>query len=287
MFTLFKEYILWGLTYEIISSTSGYSTRILEYYFHKYLELDPPYTPKLNQSEFETFLLIDGLWFKKWYVMMVYRQSKNLSILHISFAGREWGDKIAKDLILLKRKRYIFTGIISDGGTGVISAVNQIFPHIPHQVCMAHMHRRIVAPIGRRPKDGKIKKLKRLADHIWYIESKEALSWWKDKLDKWVNINWEFLLERRYDTEGRWWYIHKGVRKAVRILKSLPKISFAFLDHPTMPRTTNELEAQFGHLGKRWLAHRGLKTERWQNFMRWFVYFYNQEKSSRNITKED
>lgn len=28
-----------------------------------------------------------------------------------------------------------------------------------------------------------------------------------------------------------------------------------------MPKTTNELEAQFGHLGKRWLAHRGLKRE--------------------------
>lgn len=51
-----------------------------------------------------------------------------------------------------------------------------------------------------------------------------------------------------------------------------------------MPKTTNELEAQFGHLSIRWLAHRGLKTEKWEQFMKWFVYFYNKNKlSSKNI----
>ena len=53
-----------------------------------------------------------------------------------------------------------------------------------------------------------------------------------------------------------------------------------------MPKTTNELEAQFGHLGKRWLSHRGLKRERWKDFLKWFVYFYNQEKLSQKKTKE-
>lgn len=281
-FTLFRQYILKGFTYEIISETSGYSVRYLEYKFHRYLSLDPPYLPKLNQSGLdETFLLIDGLWFKKWYVMMVYRQSKSLTILHISFAGAEWGGKIVKDLKLLKAKGYIFTGIISDGGKGVISAVNDVFPHIPHQICLAHMHRRITNAIGKFPRYPRIQELKKLADHIWLIESKEALIWWKNKVMKWRERNREYLLERRYDTLGNWWFVHKGVRKAIRILTVLPDTSFAFLNHPTMPRTTNELEAQFGHLGRRWLAHRGLKQFRWASFMKWFVYFYNKEKLVR------
>jgi hypothetical protein len=54
-----------------------------------------------------------------------------------------------------------------------------------------------------------------------------------------------------------------------------------------MPKTTNELEGQFGNLGKRWLAHRGLKTEKWEQFMKWFVYFYNQDKLSSGKTKQD
>ena len=39
-------------------------------------------------------------------------------------------------------------------------------------------------------------------------------------------------------------------------------------------------------LGKRWLSHRGLKTEQWERFMLWFVYFYNQEKLSHSKTKK-
>ena len=49
----------------------------------------------------------------------------------------------------------------------------------------------------------------------------------------------------------------------------------------------DELEAQLGHLGKRWLSHRGMKRERWKDFLKWFVYFYNQDKLSQKKTKRD
>jgi len=276
--------VLWGQTYEMLSSISEYSIQHLAKHFHHYLNLNPPYLPKLDQSGMdEAYLLIDGLWFRRWYVMMVYRQSKNLNILHISMAGKEVSTKISKDLKhLTNNLGYRFTGVVTDGGTGIVSAVNEVFPHIPHQICLAHMHRRIIAAIGRHSKDHQILKLRNLADYVWLIESKEALNWWKKKVWKWERENFWFLIEKRHDTEGNWWYIHKGVRKAKRMLISLPNTSFKFLDHPLMPKTTNEIEAQFGHLSKRWLAHRGLKTERWENFMKWFVYFYNQEKISRS-----
>lgn len=243
--------------------------------------------PPIDQSQLEVaFLLIDGLWFGRWFVLMVYRQSRNLTILRIAVAGKEVSTKIEKDLKALKTV-YRFTGIVSDGGTGIKSAVVTVFGHIPHQICLAHMHRDIISALGRFPKDTRVKKLKRLADHIWRIESKEALRWWIGKLQNWIKANKDFLNETRHDEGVGWWFIHKGVRKAVRILVSLPDTSFKFLDNPLMPKTTNELEAQFGHLGKRWLAHRGLKKERWENFLQWFVYFYNQEKQASRKSRKD
>lgn len=265
----------------MLSSLSGYSIQHLATHFHQFLEQEPPELLLPEQyKQGETYLLIDGLWFGRWYVLMVYRQSKDLTILHISVAGKEAASKITKDLKHLLSLGYRFTGIISDGGTGVVKAIRKVFSRTPHQICLAHMHRRVVASLGRHPKDLRVQKLKKLADHIWLIESKEALKWWEDKLYNWRRINRRFLLEINRDQSRRWWYIHKGVRKAIRILFQLPKTSFTFLDYPLMPKTTNELEAQFGHLAKRWLAHRGLKKERWGNFMKWFVYFYNQEKLS-------
>lgn len=284
-FDLFRQYILWGLTYEVLSSQSGYSTRYLEGRFHQYLSQKPPPLLAIDQSsEEETYLLIDGLWFGRWFVLMVYRQSKNLTILHISVMGREVSTKIAKDLLAVSKK-YVFTGIISDGATGIKKAVQDIFGNIPHQICLAHLHRQAVNALGRFPKDDRTRTLKALADHLWLIESKEALKWWTKELKSWIHINFNFLREFRRDDTGRWWYVHKGVRKAARILLTAPEGSFTFLDHPTMPKTTNEIEAQFGHLGKRWLAHRGLKRERWKPFLNWFVYFYNQDKLSSRKQK--
>lgn len=287
-FSLFRQYVLWGNTYEMLASLSGYTIPYLVQRFHEYFSEEPPILPPFDQSNFkEAYLLIDGLWFGKWFVLMVYRQSKTLIILHIAIAGREAGTKIKKDLEHVLLLGYHFTGIVSDGGTGILKAINIVFPHISHQICLAHMHRDIIASIGRYPKDIRVRDLKILSDHIWLIESREALNWWKSKVSIWIKQNINFIKERRYDQDWNWWYVHKGVRRAISILKVLPYTSFKFLDHPLMPKTTNELEAQFGHLGKRFLAHRGLKRERWEDFLKWFVYFYNQGKLSNSKAKED
>jgi len=271
----------------MLSSLSGYSIRLLEERFHNYLKQTPLEPPLFIQSpDKEAYLLIDGLWFGRWFVLMVYRQSGNLTILHISTMGREAATRIEKDLKKIK-EHYIFNGIVSDGGTGIVSAINTVFPHTPHQICLAHMHRGIISAIGRYSRDYRVQELRRLADWVWLIESKEALKWWREKLNDWISRNNEFLKEKRYDIDYNWWHIHKGPRKAVSTLQELPYISFTFLRHPLMPKTTNEIEGQFGHLGKRWLAHRGLKRERWEYFLKWFVYFYNQDKVSRKKTKED
>jgi hypothetical protein len=286
-FSLFRQYVLWGHTYEQLSDITNYSVQHLSRKFHEYLLQNPPELTLIDQSGIEeTFLLLDGLWLKRGFVLMAYRQSRNLSILHISVVGREAATKIAKDLRHL-RTMYRFTGIVSDGGTGIVKAVKEVFPNAPHQICLAHMYRDIIAAIGRYPKSDRVKELKLLADHVWLIESKEALRWWKVKVVIWIKDHNTFLKEKKYDLDYNWWFIHKGVRRAVSILQSIPNTSFKFLDYPLMPKTTNELEAQFGHLGKRWLSHRGLKTEKWERFMKWFVYFYNQDKLSPKNIKQD
>src|SRR3989344_3191946 len=45
IFQLFKQYVLWGNTYEMLSSLSGYSIRFLEEKFHKYFQEEPSSLP--------------------------------------------------------------------------------------------------------------------------------------------------------------------------------------------------------------------------------------------------
>jgi hypothetical protein len=248
----------------------------LENIFHAYLLESPPIINIPELITDESYLLIDGLWFGKKYCLMLYRHHKRKFLIHASFVSRERGSLIEKDLKCLK-SRYRFTGIVSDGGTGIRNAVFKLFRHIPHQICMAHLHRDIINAIGRKPKDRRVRELKKLADHIWLIESKEALNWWKDKLQRWVNRNSDFLDEKKHAEGYGWWYIHTGVRKAQRILISLPDTSFKFLDRPLMPKTTNELEGSISVLSRKHNIHKGLKKERVKPFISWFIYFYNRK----------
>jgi len=202
------------LIYDQLHSWSGYSVRQLENIFHHFLNQIPPIIDIPELTTEESYLLIDGLWFGKRYCLMLYRHHKRKTLIHASFVSRERGSLIAKDLKILKEK-YRFSGIVSDGGTGIGNAVYTKFGNIPHKICMAHLHRDIINTIGRYPKDKRVRDLKRIADHIWLIESKEALNWWRDKLQKWIDKNREFLTETKHLDTGGWWYIHKGVRKAV------------------------------------------------------------------------
>jgi len=126
-----------------------------------------------------------------------------------------------------------------------------------------------------------VQQLKMLVDHIWLIESKEAVRWWIQEIKAWEQHNWNYLREYRRDTNGKWWYIHKGARKALSILKVAPYICFTFLSHHLLPKTTNELEAQIGVLEMKHLIHRGLRRTRTTNFIDWFVYFYNRNLLSQ------
>lgn len=264
------------MIYNQLSSWSGYTIRCLEKQFHSILSQNPPDLDIPEIADNEAYLLIDALWFGKRSCVMIYRHSKRKVIIHLSFLKREYGSQIAKDLKVLKGK-YHFTAVVSDGGRGILNAVFQVFHQIPHQICMAHLHRDIINAIGRFPKDYRVKELKKIADHIWLIESKEALKWWKNRLQHWTTENKDFLNEYRHIDGVGWWYIHKGVRKAVRILISLPDTSFKFLDHPLMPKTTNELEGSISVLSRKHQLHKGLKRKRVNSFIKWFVYFYNRK----------
>src|SRR3989338_7024706 len=211
LFLLFKQYVLNGVTYEILSEYSGYSIRHLTRIVHLFLEEEPP-SLFLSPSPLSAFpcLLSDGLWFGRWFVLMVYRQSKRLTILRVSTAAREVSSKIKKDLTYLVTIGYRFAAVVSDGGTGIEAAVSTVLRFTPHQICMAHMHRQIISAIRQKPKDYRVKELKELADHIFLIESKEALQWWKDKLRLWKDNNHTFLVEYKWDNTGKIWYVHQG-----------------------------------------------------------------------------
>jgi hypothetical protein len=261
----FEQYVLYGATFASLVRTGPYSISTLQRRFERLFVQDPPLLvlPKESQ-EGETYLILDGRWFGKRICLMLYRQSKSKIILYASFMPKEYGSLILKNLKYLEAHGYRFAGIVSDGGTGIKKAVVKMYGHIPHQICMAHIHRQATNCLGKYPKEERVKELKALADHMWLIESREAREWWKKQVNHWIQVHGLFIGQTRWDTTGHWWYVHSGVRKSVRAIKTAYEECFTFLDHPLMPRTSNEIEATIGTLSMKHLVHRGMKREKLQ-----------------------
>jgi hypothetical protein len=277
--TLFQEFVLHGETVSNLSRHSTYSGNYLNLWFQDQIFQTPPHFSLPIPHREEQYVLLDGLWFGDDLNLMAYRLHHWPFIIHHSFGKRETATRVRRDLIGITQESYIPSGVVSDGGTGIVSGIKKAYGPLLHQICLLHMARQARSSIGKHPTDQRIVELKGLVDHLFLIESKEALKWYLGEIKSWSDRNKHFLTEYGHDElTHRWWYIHKGARHTLKVLLTTVKTSFAFLEDPLIPKTTNGIESIFSTVSSKWLVHRGLKHERWQPFLEWFIYYYNYEK---------
>ncbi len=224
--------------------------------------------------------MYDGLWFGKEFVFMAYKYAWSSPILHYSFLPSERSSLIRKDLIQMQDKGYDFHGFVTDGGSGVCKAINDTFLQPIHQVCLQHVYRKAIKGIGNKPKEDCVKDLRALADLVWSVKTKQDFTYWSNQLLNWSIDNKRYLLEKRRDTKGRWWYTHRSAKRAIAILLNARFNSFEFTKYQSLPKTTNQIESIFSVIRRRFLTHRGLKKERWRSFLSWYIFFWNKNKLS-------
>ena len=96
---------------------------------------------------------------------------------------------------------------------------------------------------------------------------------------RWVEDNLEYVLEKGINPYTKQeYYVRNDLRKAyIHLKRALPNL-FTYIDHPGVPKTTNALEAFFGHIKDQLRSHRGLAESRVDNFIKWFLFFNDEKK---------
>ena len=91
--------------------------------------------------------------------------------------------------------------------------------------------------------------------------------------------NLEYVLEKATNPYTKQeYYVRNDLRKAyIHLKRALPNL-FTFIDSPGVPKTTNALEACFGHIKDQLRSHRGLAESRVDIFIKWFLYFNDEKK---------
>ncbi len=274
----FRKWVLGKMSVEELSTASGYSSRQLHRWFDEYLEEYPTWSIK---TALPIYLLIDGTYYSDGHCLVVYRAENLKRTIFYRFTKSEDDDEIASDLMNIRDMGYEVEGITTDGGDNIIRAVEYVYPHVPRQRCVVHVQRECLSSITLHPRSPEGRLLKAIVMNISGIRTNNDKMWWLKTFNNWAEENEEYVLKKAtLPGTNATYFVRNDLRKAyIHLKRAVPNL-FEYIGHPGLPRTTNALEAFFGHVKDQLRIHRGLSETRVDNFIKWYLFF-NDEKKKR------
>ena len=277
IFTTFLSYLAGKLSQAEISTNTGRGLR------RRWAWCWTVPTPAIEiTGEIYPQLYIDGIYLPhKWCLLLAHNGTH---VVAHQWCRRE--NSAAYTALLAKTPPPYL--VSTDGHGGALKALRELWPQVPVQRCLVHVHRNNLRDLTSRPKTDAGKALLALSQRLLQVTSKEEAATWVKLL---IEINTQYgtyLGERTWARDvpaaqrrgnQKWWYTHERDRKVYRRLASLQGKGhlFAFLEFDT-PRhkTTNPVES-FNHcLRLVLLYHRGLSEAHMIAAIDWYCYTHSQ-----------
>lgn len=189
--------------------------------------------------------------------------------------------------------------ITTDGHGGALKALKTLWPDVPVQRCLIHVHRNNLRDLTSRPNTHAGKALLALSQRLLKVSSKEDAAIWTKLLMECHTTYEDFFKTRTWAkdvpiwqrrTRRTWWYTHGRDRRVYQRLTRLTRqgVLFHFLDfNPARERTTNPIES-FNHQIRSLLAHHpGMPEDHMIAAVDWLCYTHTANpKPARQILKE-
>lgn len=212
-------------------------------------------------------VMVDGIWIGTWCLLIA-----------LSDTGRvlawQWcsGESIAAWTALLQQ--IPSPGIlVSDGGSGLPTALRQVWPHTKHQRCLFHLQMNVTRHLTRNPRTRAGRALRGLVMQLSTVWDEDEAIQWQIRLDEWWRTFGHLTRERTLLRNGRFGFTHDRLRKAWFLVRNVVRkdLLFTYVVYGN-PRTTSPLEggvnAQLRDLFKR---HRGMSEEHRRRAAEWFL----------------
>lgn len=274
-FVWFKWWIMGKQTLQQISELSGYSTRQLSRWFDAYLDDHPTWKIKCGDK---VNLLIDGTWFSNKICLVVYRDNIVHKTVFYRVSNDELEKEIEEDLRNIQSLNIDINSVTCDGSQSILKAVKTVSPDTKIQRCLVHIQRECMTWLTQHPKSEAGIELYDMVKLISIIKTRNDMLMWKQMLSDWHSRYVSYINAKTTNYESnKEWFTHKMLRKAyIHLRRALPYM-FTFIDNPDIPKSTNALESFFGHLKDNISLHRGLSKKHHQNYLKWYLYFKNED----------
>lgn len=212
-------------------------------------------------------VMVDGIWIGSWCLLIAL--SDTGQVLAWQWCG---GETIAAWSALLKQ--IPSPGVlVSDGGSGLPSALRQVWPHTKHQRCLFHLQMNVTRHLTRNPRTMAGRALRQLVLQLSDVWNEDEAIAWQIRLDEWWRAFGYLTRERTLLRNGNFGFTHDRLRKAWLLVRGVVRknLLFTYVVYGN-PRTTSPLEgginAQLRDLLKR---HRGMSEEHRRRAAEWFL----------------
>ena len=228
------------------------------------LEPRLPVTGEVHEA-----ILVDGVWIGSWCLLIA--QSSTGHVVGWQWAARE---STAAWQALFEQIPPP-TVVITDGGTGISSALKQAWPETAVQRCIFHIQLNVTRELTRRPRLPAGKALRQLALNLTGISTVEDAITWQLTLENWWQQFGHLTRERTLYDNGAFGFTHDRLRKAWEVLRKASRAGHIFtnLNHGN-PRTTSRLEGLNSHIRHLLRFHRGMPIEHRKKAAEWFLLLH-------------
>lgn len=229
------------------------------------------------RSKVKAHLLIDGSYFPNGLCLILYYDHDIRYVQLYRHTKEENYKEILEDLQNLKTLGVDVFSFTCDGHKAVLKAIRKAYPESLIQRCLIHIKRQTKNYLSENPKTEPARQLLLISKNITAIKTHEACGIWLLSFKLWCDTHFDYVNQKSFhEPTNRYWYTHKNLHSAYTlILKAIPNM-FHYLDHPTIPHTTNRLENYFKHLKEKLTLHSGLRLEAKKNFIKWYLHFKNE-----------
>lgn len=180
--------------------------------------------------------------------------------------------------------------VVTDGGSGLASALKQIWPHTLVQRCLVHVQRNVRTYLTTRPRTDAGKALRAISLALTRIRTREQAAAWEVRLHEWHQVYADLINAKTHLRDARlrpswaranstWWWTHDRLRHAYRLLERLTRQGVLFtylredLDGLDISSTTNRIEGAANAGIKDLLRrHRGMTSDHQRRAAEWYCH---------------
>lgn len=220
-------------------------------------------------------VIIDGTYFHKDGCLVTIMSTSPSMILSNLYVPKESFAALYRWFLNLKGRGLEPVAITTDGERSTLQAIDKVWPYAKIQRCLYHIQHEGCRWLRSYPKTKPGQELRRLLLTLARIKSVKERNEFISSYKSWLATHWSFVLSLPMNIKANY-----DLKRTTSLLNNALPNMFHYLMDPCIHSTTNALEGWHSRIKRAYRQHAGMRQIHKIQFLRWFSWFKNQQKTN-------